>query len=193
MKKILDTLLFLLFLILLTACKKQAPKESAKIAENKTDFSISAPAADSLPENFYAPTDFTPDSSTSALVAKKNQPSSSGKIDYDLSRMNYNMISAVTFDMAMNPEKYLGKKVRISGLFFSLFDEEAKTRFYACIVYDSTACCQIGIDFIMSKNKTYPDDFPKEEAPIQITGTFTTQKVGEIEYNCLLCDEITLL
>ena len=100
-----------------------------------------------------------------------SQPASSGGIDYDFSDMNYNLINAMNFEMAINPEAYYGKKIKMRGQFFSAIEPDSQKRFYYCVVYDPTACCQAGLDFVM-EDKVYPDDFPEEEAYIEIVGTF---------------------
>lgn len=200
MKNILVISVYLMILLILSACKKSeksAQAEEALVSSQEIDFI--APLLDAPGFTPDAPT--TPEMSETPsqqasdvhLVASKTKPAASGKVDYDLSKMNYNMISAVTFDMAMNGEKYLGKKIKIKGQFFSMVNEEVKQRFYACLIYDATACCQVGLDFVLNGNKKYPDDFPKEMSLIEITGVYETRKVGDIEYNCLVCDEITVL
>lgn len=115
--------------------------------------------------------------------------------DYDLSDMNYNIVSSMNFDMAINPEKYYNKTIKMKGQFFSL-EEDGGKRFYSCVVYDPTVCCQAGIDFVMSTDKKYPDDFPAEEAYIEITGPYTDFSSffeDGRSYSGILCDEIKVI
>lgn len=191
MKKIINIIFYLLILLILSACGKTGKTE--KIPENEKIVSYGQENAEFIAPLLDAP-DFVPDAPKAELVAKKTKNSgSSEKVDYDLSKMNYNMISALTFDMAMNSDKYLGKKIKIQGLFFSLLNEDVNQRFYACLVYDATACCQVGLDFVLNGEKKYPEDFPAERTEIEITGIYETRKAGNIEYNCLVCDQIKIL
>ncbi len=117
-------------------------------------------------------------------------------IDIDMSGMNYNLVNAMNFDMAMEPENFYGKVIKMRGQFFSGVEPETNLRFYYCILYDATACCQAGIDFQMSGNKIYPDDFPPEGTNIEIVGTF--KDFSDLlndgrSYTGILCDSITVL
>ena len=105
-------------------------------------------------------------------------------------------MSAMNFDMAVEPERFYGKVIKMRGQFFSDVEPDTKTRFYSCILYDATACCQAGIDFQMSGNKIYPDDFPAEGSTIEIVGTF--KDFSDLlndgrDYSGILCDSITVL
>ena len=90
------------------------------------------------------------------------------KIDYDLSEMNYNMLSAITFEMLVEPEKYINKTVKMSGQFYSEIYEEK--RYYTVVVWDATKCCPAGMDFIPPQGFNFPKDFPEEESTITVTG-----------------------
>ena len=90
------------------------------------------------------------------------------KIDYDLSNMNYNMVSSITFEMLVEPEKYTDKTVKISGQFYT--EVEEGIRYYSVIIWDATLCCPAGMDFIPPASMQFPDDFPPEESQITVTG-----------------------
>ena len=53
----------------------------------------------------------------SAAAEAESVKSEQSKIDYDLSGMNYNMVSAITFEMLIEPEKYINKSVKMRGSF----------------------------------------------------------------------------
>lgn len=90
------------------------------------------------------------------------------KVDYDLTNMNYNMLSAITFEMLVEPEKYTDKTVKISGQFYT--EVENDIRYYSVIIWDATLCCPAGMDFIPPDTMSFPEDFPAEEAQITVTG-----------------------
>ena len=115
-----------------------------------------------------------------SACSKKQQPqaqetrlaqepqSSEPKIDFDLSKMNYNMISAATFEMLVEPQKYADKTVKISGQFYSELYEGK--RYYSVIVWDATQCCPAGLDFIPPESYEFPQDFPEQEAAVTVVG-----------------------
>ena len=150
MKKAL--VLFLFFsLTLIFSCsktKEQSVSEYEEPAQNKTSATVS-------PEKGS-------DKNSSAAKA-------ASKIDYDLSNMNYNMISSITFEMLIEPQKYAGKTIKICGQFYTEVEEEI--RYFSVIIWDATLCCPAGMDFIPPATMTFPDDFPPEETQITVTGT----------------------
>ena len=90
------------------------------------------------------------------------------KYDYDLSKMNYNMATAVVFDMMVSPGDYENKSVKITGQFASEVHEGE--RLYAVIMWDATGCCPTGLTVVPLEGKKYPQDFPKEGSKVTVTG-----------------------
>lgn len=115
------------------------------------------------------------------------------EVDLDFSKFNYNMISAEIFNIMIEPEKYVGKTIRFKGQFFSSFEQEKNQRFYSILIYDATACCQTGFEFILSGNPQYPQDFPVEGANIQLSGTLTYANLDGLDYFYIACDSFELL
>ena len=54
--------------------------------------------------------------------------------------------------------------------------------YYACVIADATACCQQGLEFVLSGNHTFPDDYPEVGEEITVTGTFGTYEEGGYQY-----------
>ena len=103
------------------------------------------------------------------------------KIDLDLSSMNYNMISSITFEMLIEPQKYVDKSVKISGECHTEMYEG--TRYYSVIVWDATQCCPAGLDFIPPEAFQFPDDFPQDGEKITVTGKMLEDtESGELLY-----------
>lgn len=110
------------------------------------------------------------------------------KIDVDLSMLNYNIASAQIFNMLIETDSYLGKTVRIKGQFFSAYDEENKMRHYSVLIWDATACCQTGLQFIPRGNPVYPDDFPEEMADMEVTGILRMKLLNGMDYLYIDCE-----
>jgi len=99
-----------------------------------------------------------------------------GKVDIDLMRMSGTMVYAQVYQMVTEPEKYVGKRIRMKGVFSSYYDNEVKQRFFGCVISDALACCSQGLAFELSKPLKYPDEYPEEGAEIVIVGEFTYVK-----------------
>lgn len=96
------------------------------------------------------------------------------KVDIDLSRMNSVMFTGELNQMYMNMEAYMGKVIRMSGMYnvYAGFDEEGdldpEVIYHLCEVSDATACCVQGVEFILADGI----DYPEPGTWITIVGTF---------------------
>ena len=103
-------------------------------------------------------------------------------IDIDLTVLSSTMVYAEVYDMMYYPENYVGKSVKMKGLYASAYDDASGKRYHACIIQDATACCSQGIEFEPEGDIVYPDDFPLEGENVCVTGTFDTYTEGEQTY-----------
>lgn len=93
-------------------------------------------------------------------------------VDVDLTKLSSIMVYSEVFGMVNEPDTYLGKVVKMSGLF--AVSEANGQRYFACIVQDATACCQQGMEFRTKDELSYPGDYPAEGTEITVTGVFST-------------------
>ena len=121
-----------------------------------------------------------------AKTTKESAPAS--KIDFDMRNLNYNMVSAITFEMLVDPQKYDGKTAAISGQFYSEVYEG--TRYYSVIVWDATLCCPAGMDFIPPEGLSYPKDFPQDEQKITVYGTLELEDTTDGSQLYFIADKI---
>ncbi len=105
-----------------------------------------------------------------------------GDIDVDLTVLSSTMVYAEVYNMMASPEEYIGKTVKMDGLFACYPDAETGNNYFACIVQDATACCAQGIEFILADDYTYPDDYPEVDAKICVVGVFDTYREGKYTY-----------
>ncbi len=75
----------------------------------------------------------------------------------------------------------------MNGAFAYYEDPETKKQYFACIVADATACCSQGLEFILTGDHTYPNDYPGLSSVITVTGTFETYEENGFKY-CRLTD-----
>ena len=116
----------------------------------------------------------------SAAVEAESVKSEQSKIDFDLSGMNYNMVSAITFEMLIEPEKYINKSVKMRGSFHTEIYEGK--RYFSVIVWDATQCCPAGLDFIPPQELEFPKDFPQEGESITVTGKMLLDENEDLIY-----------
>ena len=105
-----------------------------------------------------------------ALFAEES--SDKKKYDIDISRMSGTMVYGQVYQMVMYPSKYLGKHIKMKGIFSSYYDEEQERRFFGCVIQDALACCSQGLAFELAKPRKFPKEYPAEGDVITITGYF---------------------
>ncbi len=91
------------------------------------------------------------------------------------------------YNMLKEPDKYKGKVVRMQGTFGHYYDEKSGKHYFGCVVMDATACCSTGMEFSRKGKHNYPENYPKPDEPIIVTGTFSSYKEGK-ELFCELAD-----
>lgn len=92
-------------------------------------------------------------------------------VDVDLTQLSSTMVYSEVFAMMSEPERYLGKTVKMKGA-FSAFTGTTGKLYNACIVQDATACCAQGLEFELSDGSACPE--PGTE--ITVVGTFDTYR-----------------
>ena len=104
------------------------------------------------------------------------------QIDLDLSVLSGTVVYAQVYNMAMDPESYVGKIVKISGYFDYFRDSETGIVYTACVIPDATACCAQGIEFVWAGEHMFPDDYPEPGVNVTATGLFETYMEGDYMY-----------
>ena len=118
-------------------------------------------------------------------AAKQNEtqpetiPESSDIID--LSEMDANMVYSEVFAMMTEPEQFMGKTIKMTGICNRYTDINTGADYYACIVKDATACCAQGIEFRLPEGEAYPE----YGSEMTVTGTFGSYFEGNNEYYLL--------
>ncbi len=108
-------------------------------------------------------------------------------VDVDLTVLSSTMVYSEVYDMMYYPENYIGKSVKMKGMYAGYHDESTDKYYHACIIQDATACCAQGIEFEPIDDYKYPDDYPAEGQEVCVTGVFDTYEEGENTY-CTLKD-----
>ncbi|WP_405342258.1 hypothetical protein [Ruminococcus sp.] len=166
MKKIICLLMISALLLSLAAC-----------SGNKKGDSASSIAVDSSSETAAEPT--TVGNDGTKAVSKTELPKTEG-VDVDLTKMSSTMVYSEVLNMQQKPDEYTDKIVRMKGPFN--VTELDGNRYYACVIKDAAACCSTGIEFVWAGEHSYPEDYPKVNEEITVTGTFNVYTEGKSKY-----------
>lgn len=166
MKKIICLLMAAALILSLAAC-----------SGNKKDGSASSVVTDSSSKTAVEPTAAAKDGTKA--VSKTELPKTEG-VDVDLTKMSSTMVYSEVLNMQQHSDEYTGKIVRMKGPFN--VTELDGNRYFACLIKDATACCSTGIEFVWAGEHSYPDDYPKANTEITVTGTFNVYTEGKSKY-----------
>ena len=117
-------------------------------------------------------------------TSNRTDDQSSG-VDVDLTALSSTMVYSEVYNMMTSPEDYIGKTVKMRGTYAVYHDEQTDKYYFACIIKDATACCAQGIEFELTDDYTYPDDYPEEGGEVCVVGAFDTYKEGSNTYATL--------
>ena len=173
MKKIFHLLLVAALIVSLSACGSKKDKGTGA-TDNQT------------PNSSVSQNQTTEKSSESAPITSKPAQSADG-IDVDLTKLSSTMVYSEVYNMMVSPDNYTGKTVKMNGAFAYYEDPETKKQYFACIIADATACCSQGLEFILTGEHTYPNDYPELNSEITVTGIFETYEENGFKY-CRLTD-----
>ena len=128
----------------------------------------------------------TPETQTTppAPARKKPEPikSESVSVDVDLTTLSSTMVYSEVLNIMTYPETYVGKTVKMRGIFSYYHDEQTDQYYFGCIIQDATACCAQGIEFILTDDYLFPDDYPKEGEIVTVAGEFLIYKENGLDY-----------
>ncbi len=126
---------------------------------------------------------------TEDITDPSKEVTASEKVDVDLTVLSSTMVYSEVYNMLyFYPENYYGKKVKMTGLFniYRWVDENGVMLdlpvSYACVISDATACCAEGIEFKLSGNLIYPDDYPELGSEITVIGEFQPYEENGIKW-----------
>ncbi len=169
-----------ILIILMTACSKNksqyvqpntAPASVNDVLQQKTDANVTQPQAVMI-------TPYPVEKDLESQTATDNTQ----EYDVDLTALSSTMVYSEVYNMMVTPEEYVGKTIKMSGSFATFINEEDGRYIFGCVITDATACCAQGIEFELSDDYKYPDDYPKDGDTICVTGTFDTYQEEQFTY-----------
>lgn len=200
MKKILACIICLTLAFGVTACGKASDKDSngdTKIisdAKNKQENSKSDTKKE-VSKKEVNKKEVAGDAGK-GKSSKSKSKTKGNKIDVDLNNLNANVVYSQVYLMMTEPDKFIGKRIRMSGQFNVYAAQEGNpsgvTEYYAIIIADAQACCQQGIEFIWPGH-TYPEGFPEVKSNASVTGIFEVYEENGKKYCRLVADSVEQL
>lgn len=178
MKKRIVILLFAALTLLTAACGKNEPLPQA--AES---------GAASIPQ---APQPVQSSGEGSSAQVQENAAGTPG-VDVDLTALSSTMVYAEVYQMMMEPESYVGKTVKMRGNYYANFYEGTQRYYHFAVIADATACCSQGLEFLWQGTHSYPEDYPAEQAEIEITGVFESYEEEGNTYYHVVTDGVQVL
>lgn len=207
MKKLTMILFYNLLIacFLLSACQAaalpgadSAPTKTAEIVQQGAISMEPPPAATlSAPDNRSTESAASPEIPSEALLPSEENTSGQQIVqagdrtayDVDLTSFSTTMVYSQVYQMLSEPESFCGKTVKMKGLY--AVAETPEQSYSVCIIQDATACCAQGMEFVLTDDYDYPDDYPSPNDEIVVAGTFSTYYEGEQLY-CTLKDAVLL-
>ena len=200
MKKILACIICLTLAFGVTACGKASDKDSngdTKIisdAKNKQENSKSDTKKEVSKKEVNKKE--VSDDAGKGKSSKSKSKTKGNKIDVDLNNLNANVVYSQVYLMMTEPDKFIGKRIRMSGQFNVYAAQEGNpsgvTEYYAIIIADAQACCQQGIEFVWPGH-TYPEGFPEVKSNASVTGIFEVYEENGKKYCRLVADSVEQL
>ena len=91
-------------------------------------------------------------------------------VDLDLSAMSGTIVYAQVYNLMVDPEPWLGRIIRMAGLYNRYEDTANSIVYHACIIQDATACCAQGLEFVLPDDPAQPAEYPEPGTEITVTG-----------------------
>ena len=152
MKQALFILAVALYLVSLCACGDQKIQSKSKQGSatqqvvqeqmaNATGETTAPPTA--IPEQQPASDETTPEPEQMqpAEALPDYEPAqASGELDVDLTTLSSTMVYSEIYNMMYEPDRYVGKRIKMNGQFAVYEDSNTGAVYTTCIIMDATAC-----------------------------------------------------
>ena len=186
MKKKMNLFLCILLILAVAACGKKDDAAS-RISANTSSVGDLLASASSEPEEengaYEVKTEDESDTASEPAEEKEDQGASADSdvdtnadadVDVDLTVLSKTMVYSEVYNIVTTPWDYVGKTIKMEGLYSHLVDEATGNVYHACIIQDATACCASGIEFVPESESEYPEGGLNDGDMIGVVGTFDT-------------------
>lgn len=194
-KKKLLIITMILALGLLIACGDDAAPRTATSANMTVADIMNAASASTSAAEEESATSTEEVSGTEEATGTETQEelpvisTKASDVDIDLTAMSKTMVYSEVYNIMVSPEDYVGKTIRMEGIYNTFVDPNTDIQYFYCIIQDATACCAQGLEFELTDDYRYPDDYPASGEITTVVGRFDTYMEDEYLY-CTLRDAV---
>lgn len=202
MKNGIRILLCILALCLLTACGNGNGNDAVSVRgrsqssgvrdaldkiideEKSTPEPTPEPTAVPQPKESEPPAVTLPPETSDSPLPPSDSADAAGTdtVDVDLTLYSGTTLYSKIVNIYNEKDQYIGKTIKIRGRFSVYHDESAGQYYFSCTVMDNTACCAVGIEFILPDSFRYPEDYPEIGKEICVTGVLDTYREDGYTY-----------
>ena len=174
-KNIFGIVIIMIIAVMMSACGNSDSKVDQVIqnqmqeVDNKNNQGDEAKVNDEI-----KPSETDDELQTEAITNNTSESTPIGDIDVDLTKLSSTMVYSEVYNMMYTPEDYIGKTVKMSGMFVAYTNQDQSQFYPAVIIADATACCSQGLEFVLEGNPAYPEGYPEMGTEITVVGTFET-------------------
>ena len=203
MKQVLFIIAVALYLVSLCACGDQKIQSKSK-QDSAIEQVVQEQMANATGETSAPPTaipEQQPASEESVSEPEQTQPAealpddepsqSASNLDVDLTTLSSTMVYSEVYNMMYEPDRYVGKRIKMDGQFAVYEDPNTGAVYTACIIMDATACCSQWLEFVLAGEHSYPADYPELGTEITVVGIFQTYEENGYMYCHLVDAEMT--
>ena len=122
-----------------------------------------------------------------------DEADSSSFIDLDMTKMSSVLVYSQVISIYDSPKDYLGKRIKMQGQYYPSYFDETDLFYHFVVVGDETLCCQAVLEFAWEGEHKFPDDYPAENAAIEVTGVLGTYEELGQTYYLLSVDDMSVL
>ena len=112
--------------------------------------------------------------------------------DVDFTVMSSTLITAEVYNLLTRPSEYMGKTIKIAGLYSPLYFSDTDNYYHYVTIPGADACCAQGIEFMRNGAYSYPDDYPKENAVIEVFGVYDSYEESDQTWYYLSVDNLVI-
>ncbi len=175
MKKVLCALIYAALMFSLAACGDGGSASRVDNSQSSVDSVISAQIEkEETGGEVSASAEASPAPAAQDAPAEPSPTTAESEAEVDLTALSSTVVYSEVYNMMVMPENYIGKTVKMRGDYAMYHDEATGNNYFACIIKDATACCANGIEFVLTDDYSYPQDYPAEGEEITVVGTFDT-------------------
>ena len=174
-KNIFGIVIIMIIAVMMSACGNSDSKVDQVIQNQMQEVDNKNNQGDDAKINDETkPSETDDELQTEAITNNTSESTQVGDIDVDLTKLSSTMVYSEVYNMMYTPEDYIGKTVKMSGMFVAYTNQDQSQFYPAVIIADATACCSQGLEFVLEGNPAYPEGYPEMETEITVVGTFET-------------------